>query len=49
MIGAPREDIKGNPMHHDRPIMVKMNCQDKNFPYKCFYDEDDGVVISFYR
>lgn len=28
---------------------IKIECSDMNFPYKCFYNEDQGMVYSFYR
>ena len=26
-----------------------MNCTEKNFPYKCFHNEEKGEIYSFYR
>jgi hypothetical protein len=28
---------------------MKIDSNDKNFPFKCFYNEEDNEVYSFYR
>ena len=32
-----------------KPVQLKMECSKKNFPYKCFYNEDKHEIYSFYR
>ena len=32
-----------------QPVKKEMDCPMKNFPYKCFYNEDKDEIYSFYR
>ena len=32
-----------------QPVSLQMNCSKKNFPYKCFYNDEENKIYSFYR
>jgi hypothetical protein len=49
IVGISNIDNYGKNQHHDKPILVKMTENPKNFPYKCFFDPKNKVVHSFYR
>jgi len=49
MLGTPQNDEEGKPMHHDKPIQVKMACNNQNFPYKSFYNDEKNEIYTFYR
>ena len=50
IVGKPQFDETGIQMHHDYPISYKIQgCNQKNFPYKCFYNEKKNEIYSFYR
>ena len=36
-------------MEHGKPVERIMECPKKNFPYKCFYNDDKDEIYSFYR
>ena len=31
------------------PTKIKLDCSKKNFPYKCFYNDEDQMIYTFYR
>lgn len=49
LIGKPQTNSKGERIG-DAPIKhVIPDCNKKNFPYKCFYNDEKNEVYSFYR
>ena len=48
LIGEEQFDIEGKRIG-DKPIKVKMNFHEKNFPYKAFYSEVKDECYVFYR
>jgi hypothetical protein len=41
--------MTGQKMYDDLPVMQQMDCNAKNFPVKCFYNDEKDEIYSFYR
>jgi hypothetical protein len=44
-----KNEIIGQKAYKDLPVMQQMECNKKNFPLKCFYNEERNEIYSFYR